>query len=176
MTNLTAAGYIIQDNQATAIYGSGQTVDEAWAEVVDGAGPFLNASGEAMDDEEAYTSQFTAYGATAALLEQINREGGDISWGVVHGVACTDEEEELANKTMYTVNEKGIAQIAEFIRQNHKDGTRIANTPSCLNAWAGEAEESMESGNPPIIEIRSWDSNSCATVSFTVSPDGIDIE
>jgi hypothetical protein len=75
-----------------------------------------------------------------------------------------------------TVNLQGMTEIAEFIRVNHKDGKRIANTPSCLSAWAGEAEESIQGGNPPIIEIRSWDSNSGATVSLTVSPNGIDIE
>ncbi len=73
-----------------------------------------------------------------------------------------------------TVNHAGITEIAEFIRQNHIDGDRIAKDQSCLNAWASDAEESMESGNPPIIEIRSFDSKSGATVSFTVSPGGID--
>ena len=87
-----ATGYMIQDIQGTAIYGIGSTVDEAWAEVVRDAGPFFDRYGEEIPDEEAFTTQFTAYGASAALLAQVEAEGGAISWKVVRGVGVTMEE------------------------------------------------------------------------------------
>lgn len=92
-TNITAAGYIIQDKQGNAIFGIGETVDEAWAQVVSGAGPFFDAYGNEKDDEAAFVEDFEAHGATAALMQQVREEGGAIAWGMVRGVACTDDEE-----------------------------------------------------------------------------------
>jgi hypothetical protein len=95
-TKPQAAGYIIQDKQGIAIHGFGETVGEAWAMVVDGAGPFFDAHGNEKADEQAYTEDFKTYGATAALIEQVRTEGGAIAWGLVAGVACTTDEEEGA--------------------------------------------------------------------------------
>lgn len=95
-TTISAAGYMIQDRQGYAIHGIGETVDEAWAEVVAGAGPFFDAHGNERDAETAYLEEFTTYGATAALLAKVRAEGGAISWAVIGGVACTREEAEAA--------------------------------------------------------------------------------
>lgn len=89
---ITAAGYIIQDKQGNAIFGIGETVDEAWAQVVREAGPFFDAYGNEKDDERAFTEDFKAYGATAALIEKVKDWGGAITWDVVDGVACLPEE------------------------------------------------------------------------------------
>ena len=87
-----AAGYMIQDTQGTAIYGIGASVDEAWAEVVRDAGPFFDSHGEEIPDEEAFATYFRAFGASAALMAQVEAEGGDISWRVVRGVGVTVDE------------------------------------------------------------------------------------
>lgn len=92
-TSLKPAGYMIQDNQGTAIFGIGSTVDEAWTEVVDGLGTFYDSSGKEIPADQAYRTQFKTYGATAALLEEVERRGGRISWEVVGGVGCTIGEE-----------------------------------------------------------------------------------
>ena len=96
MTTITAAGYIIQDLQGMAIYGAGKTVDEAWAQVVDGVRHFNNSYGDTITADEAYETQFKTYGASQALLDRVDDCGGAISWGRVGGVACTIEEEEAA--------------------------------------------------------------------------------
>lgn len=85
----TAAGYIIQDKQGNAIYGVGETVDEAWAEVCAEAGPFFDAHGNEKDDETAFTEDFRVYGATADLIQRVKDHGGAITWEIVDGVACT---------------------------------------------------------------------------------------
>ena len=95
--NIIDAGYMIQDIQGNAIYGIGNTAQEAWAEVKDGAGPFFDAYDKELDDETAYTTLFKTYGATQALMDEVKRRGGNIAWGIVGGVACTREEEEAAH-------------------------------------------------------------------------------
>lgn len=74
----------------------------------------------------------------------------------------------------YSINKTGMDEIAEFIRANHKDGERLADDPRVIAAWAGEAEESLDNGNPPMIEIRAYDSVSGVPVEFTVSERGIE--
>ncbi len=91
---IEAAGYMIQDIQGNAIFGIGETVDEAWAMVLDGVGTFHDAYGNDIAPDEACETQFKTYGATAALMAQVKAQGGDIAWGVVRGVGCTVAEEE----------------------------------------------------------------------------------
>lgn len=92
MTNLNSVGYAIADKTGEAIWGIGATVDEAWAMVVDGAGHFEDAHGNTIDPDVAFERHFRVYGATAALLAQVNDKGGALVWHVADGVACTDEE------------------------------------------------------------------------------------
>ena len=93
MSKLHSVGYAIQDKQGNAIYGVGLTVDEARAEVLKGAAPFFDANGNEIPNDEAYETQFKTYGATRALMDEVESKGGAIAWGVVGGVACTREEE-----------------------------------------------------------------------------------
>ena len=72
-----------------------------------------------------------------------------------------------------SINAIGINEIHAFLAANHKlGGDRF--TPDMLRAWAAEAEFQLGEGNPPSIEIRSFDSASGHTESFTVSDDGCD--
>lgn len=94
---IEASGYIIQDKQGNAIYGTGSTVVEAWAQVVAEAGPFMDAYGNEKDDERAFVEDFKAYGATAALIAKVKTEGGAIAWDVVRGIACVPGEADDAD-------------------------------------------------------------------------------
>jgi hypothetical protein len=88
------AGYIVQDKQGNAIFGFGETVDEAWAMVVAEAGPFFDAYGEPKEADRAFTEDFKVRGATSDLLAQVREEGGAIAWRVIRGVACTRDQAE----------------------------------------------------------------------------------
>jgi hypothetical protein len=96
MTKIESVGYMIQDIQGNAIFGVGATVDEAWADVMSGIHEFHNNFGETIDADEAFETQFKVFGATQALIDEVNANGGDISWAVVGGVGCTRGEEEDA--------------------------------------------------------------------------------
>lgn len=89
-----AAGYAIKDIQGYAIYGTGLTVDAAWAEVVDLCGPFRNAAGDDIDPDAAYETDFKTIGATAAMMAYVEANGGAVRWVEVNGVACTIDEAE----------------------------------------------------------------------------------
>jgi hypothetical protein len=93
---ITATGYMIQDKQGNAIFGIGETVDEAWAHVVDEAGPFFDINGDEKLADVAFAEDFRVYGATVALMQKVRDHGGAITWDVVGGVACTVEENEEA--------------------------------------------------------------------------------
>jgi hypothetical protein len=91
---IKATGYMIQDRQGNAIYAVGPSVDEAWAKVVRDAGPFWDRNGDEMTDDAAFEKDFRSHGASAALIAQVEEEGGCIGWGMVDGVACTVAEAE----------------------------------------------------------------------------------
>ena len=93
---IPATGYMIQDKQCNAIFGIGETVDEAWAHVVDEAGPFFDINGDEKPADVAFAEDFRVYGATVALMQKVRDHGGAITWDVVGGVACTVEENEEA--------------------------------------------------------------------------------
>lgn len=80
----------------------------------------------------------------------------------------------MTTYTTYTVNNIGIAEIAEFLKNNHKKGDIISESKDMLNAWAAEAEFQIAEGNPASIEIRSFDSVHGRTQEFTISDDGLD--
>ena len=74
-------------------------------------------------------------------------------------------------KTEY-INESGMAEIRKFLADNHKKDISEIYLP----AWAQEAEQSLGNGNPPIIEIKAWDSVSGHTEEFTVSDSGVSFD
>lgn len=75
--------------------------------------------------------------------------------------------------TTATVNETGLAEIREFLSQNHKKGGDHF-TREMLSAWASEAEFQVGEGNPPTIELHARDSVHGRTQEYTISPAGID--
>tara|TARA_R110000868_G_C10735238_1_gene751943 strand:- start:190 stop:501 length:312 start_codon:yes stop_codon:yes gene_type:complete len=98
MTNtMTAAGYIISDNEGT-IHGFGATVDLAWA---DAEATLATAQIVMLSDDDDSTEQngswtrrsgLMVHPATAALIEEIDAKGGACGWRAVGGVACSIEE------------------------------------------------------------------------------------
>lgn len=77
--------------------------------------------------------------------------------------------------TIYRVNEQGLREIRDFLAANHKLGGDYF-TRSMLDAWADEAEDQLEAGNPPVIELRPWDSVHGHAVEFEISSAGFDAE
>lgn len=75
---------------------------------------------------------------------------------------------------MKIINKTGLFEIAEFLIAHHKSGQAIADKVTRLSAWADQAEFQLSEGNPATIEIKSWDSLSGHTETFTVSDAGID--
>ncbi len=72
---------------------------------------------------------------------------------------------------MRTINENGLVQIKNWLQSQAKPrGWSEEN----IGAWASEAEESMRNGNPPMIELKSCDTLSGVTETFTVPPEGVD--
>lgn len=95
-------GYIVANDMA--IYGVGATADEAWADwkdEMDKAGIVILSEEDDDEDEErngSYTreSEFYCQPATAALMQKVKDQGGNIAFGEVNGVACTKDEEDEA--------------------------------------------------------------------------------
>lgn len=82
---------------------------------------------------------------------------------------------EINQSTQYHVNETGLNEIKEFLAANNKKGGDHFNR-EMLKAWATEAEFQLSEGNPPTIEIRSFDSLSGATSEYCISEEGLDSE
>jgi len=97
---MTAAGYIITDNEGI-IYGTGATVDAAWA---DAEYAFRAARVALLDDDDSTEqsgswtrrSGLTVHPASAALLAEVESKGGDLAWRKVGGVAVTRDEADAA--------------------------------------------------------------------------------
>lgn len=73
-----------------------------------------------------------------------------------------------------TINLVGKQEILGFLTQNHKLGNQLDNEN--INAWARDAENQLSMGNPPSIEIRSWESVHGYTQEYTVSDAGVDFQ
>ncbi len=76
---------------------------------------------------------------------------------------------------VYSVNDNGLQQIADFLAKNHKKGANYF-TRDMLRAWAADAEFSLAEGNDAAIEIKSWDSVNGYTQTFTISNEGLDCD
>lgn len=97
-----AAGYIITDND-NIIHGSGDTLDDAWADAENTFGcagvALLDDDADSTEQQGAWTRRSGLKGmpASAALMDELWDCGGDISWGRVNGIAVTmDEANEAA--------------------------------------------------------------------------------
>lgn len=81
----------------------------------------------------------------------------------------------MATYTTHTVNPHGLQEIADFLGSHHKLA-REHFTDEMLHAWASDAEFQLGEGNSASIEIKSWDTVSGHTETFTISDAGIDSE
>lgn len=76
--------------------------------------------------------------------------------------------------TTYTVNERGLCEIREFLANNHKKGDYF--TREMLLAWAADAETQLGNGNPATIEIKAWDSIHGRVQEYQISDAGLDTQ
>lgn len=81
----------------------------------------------------------------------------------------------MATYTNRTVNATGLAEIAAFLAAHHKLGGEHF-TPAMLQAWAADVEFQVGEGNTATIEIKSWDTVSGHTETYTITDAGIDVE
>jgi hypothetical protein len=88
MSTLTAAGWIATSGHL--VLGMGDTREEALIEVSEVLGRSVEESDMDTLDGPIYTSL-----ASAALMEQIRKEGSATYWANRDGIACTDEEYEM---------------------------------------------------------------------------------
>ena len=75
----------------------------------------------------------------------------------------------------YTVNDKGLTEIHEYLAANHKLGGDHFDR-DMLCAWAEQAEYQLSEGNSATIELKSSETISGHTECFTISDDGLDCE
>jgi len=73
-----------------------------------------------------------------------------------------------------SINKTGLAEIKQFLSVNHKNWSLFRANPSCLHAWALDAEIRTEEGFPPMIKIEAHNSVSGKEVEFTISDAGAD--
>lgn len=99
-------------------------------------------------------------------------------------LSITDEDQEAVEaahaalderRLTYTVNATGLAEIKEFLADNHKLGGDHF-TSDMLRAWAADAEFQLREGNTPSIEIKSWDALSGHTETYAITDAGLDAE
>ena len=96
-TPIQPAGYIVIDNEA--IWATGKTADEAWAEfqrtMAENQVKLLGDDDDSGAELGAWARErdFRIQSASAALLADVESRGGAISWRYMAGVACTPAEE-----------------------------------------------------------------------------------
>ena len=79
--------------------------------------------------------------------------------------------------TVYWVNNKGLQEIAEFLKQNHKSYVDFDDFPKgVLEAWAKDVEFQTGEGNRPTIEIESRYSIHGFTQELEISKSGLNAE
>jgi len=75
--------------------------------------------------------------------------------------------------TTYTINKIGLSLISKFLHERHVLGFQGFSDGMVL-AWGAEAEERLNEGQPPVIELKSWQSVVRNTESFEVPDEGFD--
>lgn len=85
-------------------------------------------------------------------------------------ILANDEAEMLPYQA---VNEEGLREIHAFLAENHKLGGDHF-TADMLRAWAADAEFQLGEGNDAGIEIKSCDSVSGHTETYTLSAASVD--
>ena len=84
---MTIKHFIATDGGYERIYGVGSSAEAALADAV-AESDFRTAHPDDADPEDV----FQIFPATETLFKMVNDFGGDISWSVKNGIACTDDE------------------------------------------------------------------------------------
>lgn len=129
MTTLKTAGFVIAG--PNAIMAIGPTLEAAIEKFNDNIGDFPFKTEDGGIEYRAFTEDdlgrpqdghHYALPATAALIAQVEREGGDIGWREVDGIGCTLEEAEPATRQIATgLSESGRRALAEFLATHLSD-------------------------------------------------------
>lgn len=77
--------------------------------------------------------------------------------------------------TAYTVNERGLNEIKEFLAANHKKGGDHF-TRDMLQSWGADVEFQLSEGNEATIEIRAHNCIHGYTMEYRISDAGLDTE
>ena len=72
------------------------------------------------------------------------------------------------------INDRGIQEIYNFLSERSKM-EKDHFTHSMLQAWANDAEFQLSEGNPPSIELKSWETVSGKTEEMTISSAGVSL-
>ena len=125
MTNSQTEYWIATDLEKNAIQAIAHSEARAIDEMIADAGPFRNREGDEIYGDEA-RAQCISMPCSVALYEQVEAEGGAISWGENADVAVTDAEhvEAVATKLIdaawATANAKWAESVAH--RRVHFEG------------------------------------------------------
>lgn len=129
MTTLKTAGFVIAG--PNAIMAIGPTLEAAIVKFNDDIGDFPLKTEDGGIEYRAFTEddlgrpqdgKHYALPATAALLAQVEREGGDIGWSEVDGIGCTlDEAETTARQIATGLSASGRRALAEFLAAHLSD-------------------------------------------------------
>ena len=127
-----------------------------------------------LGDDEAHVGEYAGKLLTFAeacdAIVHLNRSRPDGHENVVY---VANETERVGRSTFEEtlVNETGLAELAEFLRDNHKSGDKFG--PSELSAWATSAEQNADDGNGPMVEIGAAYSVTGAPICYRISPAGV---
>lgn len=73
----------------------------------------------------------------------------------------------------YQLNDAGMQQLRQFLANNLKLRPEV-ELDEVLGAWAQEAEQSLNAGNPAIVELKNWESLDGHTQTFEITDAGVD--
>ena len=73
----------------------------------------------------------------------------------------------------YLVNDIGMKEIRAFLSKKHKLGEEHFDD-RMISAWAKDAEAQLDIGNPPTIELKSWESMTGHVETYTISDNGVE--
>ena len=78
----------------------------------------------------------------------------------------------------YTINPTGLREIEGWLAENFVDarGEPADVDMRCVLDFACDAEDGLNAGNPPIIELLFNQSATGRTITYTVSSAGYDVE
>ena len=98
---IPSAGCVVCDQHG--IHGAGIDADQAWHDFKAGMAmaniTVLQSDTDTHDTgSSTRLSDYRCFPATAALMAQVEAEGGAIAWGYINKIACTVAEEDEANQ------------------------------------------------------------------------------